>query len=262
MTMPVLFVSHGAPDIVILNTPASHFIRGLAGAVPAPKAILIMSAHWETQGLEMSLSSETIHDFQGFPRPLYDLKYTAPVALNLADRVEDIIHGAGQAIRRRLDRGRDHGAWAPLLMAYGAERIPTIQMSLPRDGREKNLMSLGSILTPLRDEGVLIIGSGSLTHNLGAIDLRNREASTPPDAMAFVNWVDDTLNRRDVIALQAWRTVAPYAMRHHPTPEHFLPLLFAAGAAGMAVPRVLHDSWDFGSLSMRTYGFGMPENVL
>lgn len=257
MTMPVFFVSHGAPDLALADTPASRFLRQMAGALPRPKAALIVSAHWETQGVELSLSTDTIHDFSGFPRPLYDLRYGAPVPMDVVSRVEDLCRGAGIATVRRQDRGRDHGAWIPLLLAYGASALPTLQVSLTIGGGEKTLVELGRSLAPLREEGVLIAGSGGLTHNLRALNFRDRNAAPPPESLAFATWVDDALNRREGQSIQTWRTQAPFATQNHPTPEHFLPLVFAAGAAGNDAPHLLHDSWEFGALSMRAYRFGI-----
>lgn len=257
MTMPVLFVSHGAPDIAMTDTPASRFLNRLAENVPGPKAVVIVSAHWETAKVELSMSTDTIHDFSGFPAPLYDLRYSAPVPMALADRVEELCRAAGVETVRRPDRGRDHGAWIPLLLSYGPASVPTLQISLPFGGGERALMNLGRILSPLRGEGVLIVGSGGLTHNLRGLNFRDRNAAPPPDALAFAAWIDGVLNDGDAESLSAWRTKAPHAGRHHPTPEHFLPLVFAAGAAGNDPPRMLHDSWEFGALSMRAYGFGI-----
>jgi 4,5-DOPA dioxygenase extradiol len=252
MTLPTLFVSHGAPLLAIGHTPASDFFRSLAGRLPAPKAVVIVSAHWEEAVPSVGLGSETIHDFYGFPPALYQMQYPAPVADRAASRAVALLSDAGIAARVDPTRGRDHGAWVPMILAWPKLDVPVVQLSLIAGGAPQAHFAVGQALKPLRDEGALIIGSGSATHNL-----RARPTPAPAEwATGFVGWLDRTLASGDDAGLLAWRTAAPYAEINHPTAEHFDPIFVARGAApGEAVTR-LHHSWEFGSLSMNAYAFG------
>lgn len=250
MRMPTLFLSHGAPSLVMTKTPASDFLRSLASRVPAPKAILVISAHWEAARPTVGLGVETIHDFYGFPQPLYDLQYPAPVARDVAERAVQLLKSAHVAVDAK--RGRDHGVWSPLILAWPDAQIPVVQLSLVGGAAPQTHYDIGRALAPLRDEGVLIVGSGSATHNL-----RARPTPAPADwATQFVGWLDVTLGRGDDAALLDWKHVAPHAEINHPSSEHFDPIFVARGAAAGEVSTPLHVSYEFGSLSMNAYAFG------
>lgn len=168
MAMPSLFLSHGAPTLPLTGTPARTFLKQLGGALERPKAVLVASAHWETAQPTVNAVdwNETIHDFYGFPRTLYDLRYTAPGCPPLAGRIADLLKEAGFDCAIDRQRGLDHGAWVPLLLMYPYAEIPVLQLSIqPHLGPEQHLC-MGQALASLRRESVLIIGSGSFTHNL------------------------------------------------------------------------------------------------
>lgn len=253
MPLPTLFISHGAPTVALGLSSASAFLRSVASRLPRPASILVASAHWEEPDVALGLGTDTIHDFYGFPQELYRVNYMAAPATQTAARALELL--GGQGIKARIDttRGRDHGAWVPLALAWPQADIPVAQISLVGGAAASHHFAIGLALKPLRDEGVLIIGSGSATHNL-----RARPTPAPAEwASSFMNWLDTTLDARDDAALQDWRKVAPNADINHPSPEHFDPIFLARGAAeGEAVTR-LHASWDFGSLSMNSYAFGL-----
>lgn len=167
-TLPALFVSHGAPTLAIEPGLAGAQLRALGSLLDRPRAIVVVSPHWMTRGVAVTASErpETIHDFGGFPRALYDLQYPAPGSPALALRIQRRLSSAGVEARLDAQRGLDHGAWVPLLHLYPEADIPTLQVSMPYDADEAGALRLGRALAPLSSEGVLIIGSGSLTHNL------------------------------------------------------------------------------------------------
>lgn len=250
MRMPTLFISHGAPVLVLTQTPASQFLRSLSTHVPPPRAILVVSAHWEAPQPTLGLSDDTIHDFYGFPKPLYEMHYKAPVARDVATRAVELLkpqHAVTDATR-----GRDHGVWSPLILAWPQADVPIVQLSLIGGATPRTHYDIGRALATLRDEGVLIIGSGSATHNL-----RARPTPAPAEwATRFVAWLDETLETRNDEALLDWQRSAPYAEINHPSPEHFDPVFVARGAAAGEKARALHASYEFGSLSMNAYAFG------
>lgn len=259
MTLPSLFLSHGSPGLILEDCAARDFLAGLGGLLPTPKAILVASAHWESERPLVGATPrpETIHDFYGFPRPLYDIRYAAPGAPALAERVANLLLRAGFAPALDSRRGLDHGAWAPLHLAYPQATIPTLQLSIQSDLPATHHARLGEALRPLREEGVLIVGSGSATHNLHAFR-RSRlrlDSPTPPWAAAFADWLAAAVAADDRAALLDWEE-APSARENHPSPEHFLPFFVALGAAtpGQA-GRALHRSWTYGVLAMDAYAF-------
>ncbi len=252
MTLPALFLSHGAPTLALMKSPASTFLKSLAGNLPRPRALLVVSAHWEETQVALGLGTDTIHDFYGFPQPLYRLQYPAAVAGDVAERALQLLTEAQIGARLDPARGRDHGVWVPLMLAWPKADIPLVPLSLTTSGSSADHFAIGRALAPLRDEGVLIIGSGSATHNL-----RAKPTPAPAEwATEFIEWLDRTLEAGDDQALVNWQHVAPFAKTNHPTIEHFEPLLVARGAADGAPSRRLHASWEFGSMSMNAYAFG------
>lgn len=257
-TMPSLFVSHGAPTYGIELGLAGAQLKKLGRVLGKPSAILVVSPHWMTPGIEITatLQPQTIHDFGGFPRALYSLQYPAPGAPKLAQQIQQLLTCQGLAARLDTHRGLDHGAWVPLLHLYPDADVPTIQVSLPLDTNEVKAIALGRAMAPLAQEGVLIIGSGSLTHNLYEVRMDDADVAAASYAKDFVHWVRQTVVDGDIARLQQTLQIAPHAYRAHPTTEHFLPLLVAAGAGSMDAVTVLDGSTRYGVLSMESYLFG------
>ena len=261
-SLPSLFVSHGAPDLVVSGHRAAQFLTELGQALPRPEAILIVSAHWERPGLAITTNPapSTIHDFMGWPSELYEVRYPATGAPWLSGEVSDLLANAGLTVTPDPHRGFDHGAWVPLHLAFPSANIPVAQLSLVRGASAREHFEIGLALAPLREEGVLIIGSGSAVHNLRMLA---PEGTSPPDwATAFDVWLAEAIARRDLADLCAFPERPKEARLAHPTPEHLLPLFVALGA-GWAANRSsrLHQSWSYGSLSMSAYAFGAKLSV-
>lgn len=256
---PALFVSHGAPTLVLSDAPAKTFLERLGPALPRPAAILAISAHWETPGPTVSVADdpETIHDFFGFPRALHEMTYPVPGAPELAHDVAARLQEAGLGPVTKAVRGLDHGAWVPLKLAYPEADVPVTQLSIQPDRDPGHHFRIGQALRPLREEGVLLLASGSLTHNLGEVDLRQSDAATPDWVVAFQDWIGWAVAEGRVADLLDYRRQAPHAARNHPTDEHLLPLFVALGAGDPGAPgRHLHSSRTFGALAMDAYAFG------
>lgn len=255
--LPSLFVSHGAPTFAVEPGRAGAQLAAVGRAIARPKAVLVVSPHWMTRGVEINASRNprTVHDFGGFPRELYSITYPAPGAPELAARIQGVLRSAG--IPSSLDQGRglDHGAWVPLLHLYPRADVPVLQVSLPFDTDEAAALQLGRALAPLSREGVLIVGSGSLTHNLH--EFRMGDVHGAAYVREFSAWVRRAVQDGDMDALVHTLEHAPHARRAHPTTEHFLPLLVAAGAAVSATPAtVLDGGIRHGVLAMEAYLFG------
>ncbi|QJQ97653.1 class III extradiol ring-cleavage dioxygenase [Halomonas sp. PGE1] len=244
--LPSLFISHGSPMLALTRTPAHDFLRGL-GQRLQPKAVVVVSAHWASRQLLVSTSAhpETIHDFGGFPRELFECQYPAPGEPELALRLARELNAVP------TERGLDHGAWVPLSLMFPQAEVPVVSLSLPVQWSNAELAALGERLAALRNENILVIGSGSLTHNL--YEMQARDAAMPAWVGEFADWVEARLAEDDREALLAWES-APKARENHPTPEHFQPLLVAMGAGGQA--ERLHHSVEHGVLAMDVYAFG------
>jgi 4,5-DOPA dioxygenase extradiol len=255
---PAIFVSHGAPSLPLQDTPARAFLEALGPALPRPKAILVISAHWETDEptLNAVAVNETIHDFYGFPQALYDMRYPAPGSAALAEHTAQLLRAAGFSPAIDTVRGLDHGAWVPLLLMFPAADIPVVQLSVqPHKGIDHHLR-LGQAVAALRDEGVLVIGSGAFTHNLRELDRRGPAAPESEWSQAFADWMTTALDDNRIEDLVRYRQLAPSAARAHPTEEHLLPLYVALGAGGPdAHAQRLHASAEFGSLRMDAFAF-------
>jgi 4,5-DOPA dioxygenase extradiol len=254
--MPSVFISHGAPTLPMQPGEAGAALKALASDIARPKSILMISAHWETPAPAVSTAQrpETIHDFGGFPEQLYRIQYPAPGAPDLAQRTATLLHAAGFAASLDPTRGLDHGTWVPLLFLYPDADVPVTQLSIQPQLSPVHHYRLGEALRPLSGEGVLIIGSGSLTHNLG--EFRGRPGSVEPYVREFQQWMKATIDAHDVAALLDYRRLAPSAVRAHPTDEHLLPLFVALGAAGTgASARRITDEVTYGVIAMDTYIF-------
>lgn len=260
--LPTLFLSHGSPDLAIADTEANAFMRSLAADLPRPKAIVVASAHFESDRVLVSGDERpgTIHDFGGFDPRLYEMRYGAPGEPRLAGEIADALRAAGFDAAVRRDRGFDHGTWVPLTLIYPDADIPVVQVSIDPDKGTDHHLALGAALASLRGEGILVIGSGSFTHNLreafARLRVGDRHAATPEWVSAFAAWMTERIVAGDHAALAAYRTQAPFAVENHPTDEHLMPLYVALGAAGPgAKARRLHGSRDFGVLSMEAFAF-------
>lgn len=256
--LPTLFLSHGSPMTALRDSPARRFLQGLGAGLGRPKAILVASAHWETArpAVNSVAINETIHDFGGFPRPLFEIQYPAPGAPALADRVADLLAAAGLPCDIDRQRGLDHGAWVPLSLIWPAADVPILQISIQSHLGPAHHMQLGRALAPLREEGVLIVGSGSFTHNLRILDRSAMDAPEMPGVIAFADWFDHALTGHRTADLLTYRARAPSAVEQHPTDEHLLPIYVALGAAGEgAHAKRLHSSVEFGALRMDAYEF-------
>jgi 4,5-DOPA dioxygenase extradiol len=255
--LPVLFLGHGSPMNAIEDNPWSRALRALARDLPRPRAILAVSAHWYVRGTFATSSEkpETIHDFGGFPDELYRVQYPAPGDPALARRVIGLV--GDQRASLSTEWGLDHGTWSVLVHLRPAADCPVVQLSI--DGRlaPAGHLAIGRALAPLRDEGVLILGSGNVTHNLGHAFAawRRGDRATPDWARAFDEEAAGALAARDPERLA--RVLGTEEGRlSHPTPDHYLPLLYAAGAAGDDPVRFPITGFDMGSLSMRSVVFG------
>ena len=264
MTMPSLFLSHGAPTLPLTDTPARTFLSGLGQHLPRPKAILVVSAHWETDRPAVNAVqwNDTIHDFYGFPRPLYALRYKAPGSPALAEAIAEKLRQSGFGCDIDRVRGLDHGAWVPLLLMYPEADIPVLQLSVqPHLGPDHHLR-VGRALASLRNDGVMIIGSGSFTHNLSEFRGHGPNDPAPDWVNGFADWFDAALraDRRD--DLVHYRERAPFARENHPTEEHLLPFYAAMGAAGaQAHAERLHSSATYGVIRMDVYAFGAGRTI-
>jgi len=253
---PSVFISHGSPMHALEPGPAGEAWKALGARLGKPRAILIASAHWETDSpmLTGSAKPQTIHDFYNFPEPLYRLRYPAPGAPEIARRAEALLKDAGIAASIDGARGLDHGAWAPLLYMYPEADVPVVQISVQPALGPRHHVQVGRALRPLVNEEVLIIGSGHMTHNLR--DWARGRGAPAPYAREFQAWVFDKLNQHDVEDLIEYRARSAHGVRAHPTDEHFLPLFFALGAAPeRAKPERIYDAIDAGVLAMDAYVF-------
>jgi 4,5-DOPA dioxygenase extradiol len=227
--------------------------------LPRPKAIVVVSAHWETSGgpaVSLAAQPETIHDFGGFPQALFDITYPAPGAPEVAAHAAALFEAAGIPVGRSAQRGLDHGAWVPLSLMYPDADVPVMQVSLVRGASPAAHEQLGQALAQLRHEGVLVIGSGSLTHNLYEFRGQPVDAPAPHWVSEFENWMRERLEANDSAALLDYHKRAPSAAQNHPSEEHLLPLFVAMGAAGAgAKAQLLHSSIEHGVLAMDAYAF-------
>ncbi|HEX7965414.1 MAG TPA: class III extradiol ring-cleavage dioxygenase [Gammaproteobacteria bacterium] len=255
MSLPALFVSHGAPTLPLDRAHPTHvFLKGLASGLERPRAILVISAHWDTRVPTFTTAArpDTIHDFYGFPEQLYALRYPAPGSAGLAQEAAGLLQAAGLATEMDPARGLDHGAWVPLILAYPGADVPVVQLSVQTRAGAGHHLALGAALKPLRGRGVLVVGSGGATHNL-----REFFQPTPGQDESYVplftGWLKDVLERGDRESLKDYRRLAPSAVRAHPTEEHFFPLLVAAGAGDKA--ERIHTALTGATLAMDAYKF-------
>ncbi|XP_004512627.1 extradiol ring-cleavage dioxygenase-like [Cicer arietinum] len=259
------YISHGSPTLSIDESiPARKFLEKWKKDVfeQRPTSILIISGHWDTAVPTVNVIqtiNDTIYDFYGFPRPMYQLKYPAPGAPNLAKRVKELLNKSGfNRVAEDEKRGLDHGAWVPLMLMYPEADIPVCQLSVQSNKDGTYHYNLGKALAPLKDEGVLIIGSGSAVHNLRAI---SHHGSVAPWALEFDNWLKDALLEGRYEDVNHYEQKAPHARKAHPSPDHFYPLHVAIGAAGDdSKAKLIHSSIEHGTLSYASYQFTSNSN--
>ncbi|WP_366945690.1 class III extradiol ring-cleavage dioxygenase [Hydrogenophaga sp.] len=257
--LPTLFISHGSPTFAIDPGKAGLALTALGQSLPRPKAILIVSPHWMTREPRVAITSrpQTIHDFGGFPPALYELQYPAPGAPDVAVRAVSLLREAGYPAEADAEWGLDHGAWVPMLYLYPQADVPVFQVSLPARLDGERAYAFGQALAPLAAEGVLIVGSGSLTHNLHEVRFDAPDAPGETYVAEFAGWIQQVVTAGDHDRLRQLVAIAPHAQRAHPTAEHLWPLLVAAGAAGQQVAAERIDGGiRHGVLSMDGYVFG------
>lgn len=253
--LPSLFISHGSPMLALQPGASGPALAHLASQLPRPRAIVVVSAHWESRELRVGSAAQpdTWHDFRGFPAELYRVQYPAPGEPQLASAIVQLLNAAGLPAQLDAERPLDHGAWVPLALLYPQADIPVVQVSLPSQQGPALQSQVGQALAGLRAEGVLLIGSGSITHNLSELDWQAGPNSIEPWAQAFRDWIVDKLAGQDRAALQDYRRQAPHAARNHPSDEHLLPLFFAAAAGDQF--KVEHSGFTYGALGMDIYSF-------
>jgi 4,5-DOPA dioxygenase extradiol len=263
-TLRSLFVSHGAPTYALEPGTAGPQLTSLGVSIVPPKAIVIISPHWMTSSIKVSsvVQPKTIHDFSGFPNELQLIQYPAPGDPQLAAQVVELLRKHAWSADLDASWGLDHGAWVPLRYLFPNANIPVLQVSMPLDLDAVSAWKLGEDLGALADQGVLIIGSGSLTHNLYEFGLFGPDPE--PYVVQFVDWIRTQLKSNSVKNVVQWQQHAPFADRAHPSDEHFLPLLIAAGAGAYGNNNgtnntVNHEVLDggirYGMLSMESYAF-------
>lgn len=263
--LPTLFVPHGSPMFALEPGEAGAALQALPAHLPTPRAIIIVSPHWETgvATVGTSGSPETMHDFGNFDPRLFDMKYPAPGHPGLAREVVNALERAGIPAQEDPNRGLDHGAWVPLRYLYPAADVPVIPLSIQHAGGPQHAFRVGQALATLREQGFLIIGSGNITHNL-----RDWQRclmlglDTPAYVREFADWVNEQLTQRNTDALLNYRKLHPAALQVHPRDEHFLPLFTALGAAsahGTACASGIHRGIRDTVLAMDAYAFSVSE---
>lgn len=253
-TLPGLFISHGSPMLALDPEQVGPALHRLGLNLPKPQAIVVMSAHWESEALEVNtgVRHETWHDFRGFPQALYEIRYPAPGNPELAEEILHLLAEAHLPAHANSTRPRDHGVWMPLLHMYPEADIPVIEISLPMNMDADQIYQIGQALAPLREKQILLIGSGSITHNLRELSWNGKDENVPEWASTFRNYVVSKLNHSNYDAVLEWDSI-PYLQKNHPTLEHFAPLFFAMGTGHRF--SIVHSSFSMGALGMDIYRF-------
>jgi 4,5-DOPA dioxygenase extradiol len=255
--LPSLFLSHGSPMLAIEDSPTGRFLDRLGELLPRPRAIVVASAHFihARPTLTATPSPGTIHDFGGFPEALYQIRYPANGAPSLARDIASRLEAADFEAREDDHHGLDHGVWVPLRRMYPASDIPVVALSVnPAQSAEWHYR-LGQALAPLREEGVLVVGSGGFSHNLRALDWQHAAAPAFPWVDAFTDPLRAALLEGNTDKALDW-TALPYAHQNHPTAEHLYPLYVALGAGGEgAKGRLLHRDVEMGGLALDAFAF-------
>jgi len=255
---PVFFISHGSPTFALEPGSLGPALGQLGQQLSQAKAVLVVSPHWQTRNVQVMNTEQpdTVHDFGGFPPALYQLHYPAHGQPSLAAEAARLLEDAGLAVSLDAHRGLDHGAWVPLMHLLPNAGVPVFQVSMPHTLTTAQALRLGQALAPLRAQGVVIMASGSMTHNL--FEFRQSATRPEPYVQEFAAWVRSAVQTNATDSLLQYRELAPHAERAHPSEEHFLPLLVAYGARGDDAAQVIDDSIEHGMLSMESYVWGMP----
>jgi len=258
--LPALFVSHGSPMAALEDDPWGRALRDFAATLPKPRAVVVVSGHWEAPGpvrVTGSAAPETMHDFGGFPAELSEIRYPAHGDPGLAALTARLLDESG--FRARIDpaRGLDHGAWVPLRFLYPGAEVPVIEISQPLRRQPEDALRMGAALSRLRDQGVLLLGTGGIVHNLREVDFEDRADRVAGWAREFDAWVALRLEVMDSAGIASYRTAAPHADLAVPTPEHFDPIFVVLGSS-IAGERVttIHEGFRYGTLSMRSFAVG------
>jgi len=257
--LPTLFVSHGAPNLVLHNSEAKRFLEGFGAELPRPKAILVASAHFDAPE-PLATADErphTTYDFRGFEPELYQMTYPAPGSPELAERATRLLAQAGFPAHPVKGLGFDHGTWVPMTLLFPKADIPVVQLAIQSEAGPEHHLKVGEALAPLAEQGVLIVGSGSLTHNLHEFFRGGYALDAPaPDWVAgFGEWMRERIETGAREDLVNYRERAPHAAANHPTEDHLLPLFVALGASGEGRGRRVHTSHEYGVLMMDAYLF-------
>lgn len=254
--MPVAFVSHGSPMVAIETGPYQEALERF-GREPRPEAVVVISAHWESGDavrIASAAKHHLVYDFGGFPKELYTLQYGAAGAPELAQRIDGMLRDAGVPSELDPARGLDHGVWVPLRRIYPQADVPVVELSIPGTRSPAELFRIGELLSPLRSEGVLILGSGGIVHNLKRLDWRHREGPAEGWALDFDRWFAAKLEAWDIDGLARYQQSAPSAALAVPTTEHFHPVFVVLGAAGkQGRVECIYEGFEYGTLSMRSF---------
>ncbi len=253
--LPTLFVSHGSPMFALEPGTTGPALKAWTDSLPTDlRGIVILSPHWmaRTPAVMTTAQPKTWHDFGGFPAPLYELQYPAAGSPALGQEVIALLAASGITAQADDKRPLDHGTWVPLMHMVPQAQVPVVQVALPAGWGPKEVYAMGVALRGLRDQGVLVMGSGSMTHNLG--EFFGGERATAPYVIEFSRWIESRLAAGDLEALLNYRSQAPHAHRAHPSEDHFLPLFFALGAAGAAArPHYLSREVMYSMLAMDSF---------
>jgi 4,5-DOPA dioxygenase extradiol len=260
---PALFVPHGAPTFALRPGAAGAALSAMAQALELPRAIIIVSPHWDTALPTVGFAERpaTIHDFSGFPQALYAIRYPATGCREAADEVVAALQTAGLPVQKDAERGLDHGAWMPLRQMFPEADVPVIPLSIQSQGGPQRAFELGRALAPLAERGFLVIASGNITHNLRDYQLAWRNGGqTPAYVRQFADWIAHHLAAHDLAGLLDYRRQAPGATQAHPSDEHLLPLYVALGAAGeSAAAKRFHAGIDDYVIAMDAYIFSRQQ---
>ncbi len=259
-TAPTLFISHGAPTFAIEPGLLGPRLKSLGEQLSGVNAVLVVSPHWQTRDTRVMTTAapETVHDFGGFPSALYELRYPAAGHPRYAVEAGRLLADAGFSGGIDARRGLDHGAWVPMRHLLPGANVPVFQVSMPHALDTAGALQLGRALAPLREQGVMIVGSGSMTHNL--YEFRQSGSVAADYAIEFTQWIRQAVTSKDIDRLVNYRQLAPHAQRAHPTEEHFLPLLVALGArTDTEAMQILDGGIDHGVLAMESYAWGLAD---
>ncbi|QUS61128.1 class III extradiol ring-cleavage dioxygenase [Synechocystis sp. PCC 7338] len=253
--LPTIFISHGAPSLILEKDQTTEFFAELGRKISQPEGIICISAHWESPEplVAFNPQCQTIHDFLGFPEALYQLQYSATGSEVFANQAIAALKFAGFAAKLHPLRGFDHGVWVPLKLMYPEANIPVIQLSLQPNQNAEYHWKMGQALQDLRQKGILILASGSATHDLQGFRHYPKDADPLDYALSFDQWLVDAIENGNHQALLNYKQTAPEAQRNHPTAEHLLPLFVAMGAATQSPGKRIHHGFTYGTLSMAAF---------